>query len=206
MITKWEYTDDRDGYRQKTKKLIKDNGYNSVDIGAGMDYWSYPECKNSIDFLEITKEDNVHYRVDLDKISKSDLVFHKYDFSICSHTLEDIFNPFDVIDFLEKISHRGLIAIPSKFYEFSFLYENKYRGNAHHKQLFDIIDNKLVLFPKYPFIEVMEETNSIRDMKRGNDLYFYWEGNIPKKYFNEGFVFKSDAQVINTFYNELRKS
>ena len=41
----------------------------------------------------------------------------KFDFSICSHTLEDLNAPKQVMINLQKISNAGLIAFPSKYME-----------------------------------------------------------------------------------------
>lgn len=206
MITKWGYTNDREGYRNETKKLIADNNYKAIDIGAGLDYWSYPECKCSADSLSVGRENNTHFKLNLDKSREYVVIDQEFDFSICSHTLEDINNPFQLLDFIEQISPRGLIAVPSKYDEFSFLFGNNYRGNAHHKQFFDVINNELVLFPKYPFIEKRDEADWIRTMHQGKDLYLYWEGSIPRKYFGEGKIFMSDGDLIGTYFNELNRS
>ena len=34
-----------------------------------------------------------------------------------------------------------------KYDEFSFLYQNNYRGNAHHKQFFDVVEDTLIVYP-----------------------------------------------------------
>ena len=54
--------------------------------------------------------------------------------------------PNDLIELLKRVSNSGFVAMPSKYDEFLFLYENTYRGNAHHKQFFDIINDELIIF------------------------------------------------------------
>ena len=46
----------------------------------------------------------------------------KFDFCICTHTLEDIMNPIFVCEQIEKISNEGYIAFPSKYRELSRIY------------------------------------------------------------------------------------
>lgn len=208
MIKEWSYNQ-IGGRRDEIKKYILDNGLKSIDLGASAMYWSYPECKYVADSLVISKEGTTFFEVNLeDKSSWKELLEYvdsngKFDFSICSHTLEDVFNPIELITLLEKISNSGFVAIPSKYNEFSFLYENKYRGNAHHKQFFDVIDNELMVFPKFSWIENHERSDEILQHHKGGELSFMWESEIPVKIFAQGVPYKSDGELIHNFYNKI---
>jgi len=208
MIKNWSYNY-VGGKRDDVKKYILKNGYKSIDIGASAMYWSYPECKYVADSLVIYKEETIFFKINLeDKKTWEELLSYvringKFDFSICSHTLEDVFNPLDLIQLLTEISNSGFIAIPSKYDEFLFLYKNKYRGNAHHKQFFDIIENELIIFPKFSWIENDIRSDEILINSKGGELSFFWENDIPVKIFGNGIPFKSDDELINSFYNQL---
>jgi len=197
------------GRRDEIKKYISDNGFKSIDLGASAMYWSYPECKFVADSLVISKEGTTFFEVNLeDKNTWSELLSYvesngKFDFSICSHTLEDVFNPLELIELLKKISKSGFVAIPSKYDEFLFLYENKYRGNAHHKQFFDMIDNELTVFPKFSWIENDERSDEILQYNKGRELSFIWENEIPVNIFGKGKPFMSDGELINNFYTQI---
>jgi len=210
MITEWAYSNDVYSSRDKVKKIILNNNYKSIDIGASADFWSYPECKIVADSMDNYKPDVQQFKINLEnkqdylKIKEYVDINGKFDFSICSHTLEDIFNPIDLIEFIPTISNRGFIAIPSKYDELCYLYQNKHLGNAHHKTILDIIDNTLVLFPKYPFIEISPRTQEIRNNHKGKELYFYWQGTIPYRVFGNGIPFIGDDALINAFFNELK--
>jgi hypothetical protein len=108
-----------------------------------------------------------------------------------------------LLDLLPKISNKGYIAIPSKFDEFSFLWSNKYRGNAHHKQIIDIKDDVICIYPKYPFIEVFEESNELLKNNLGQELVIFWENEIPYKFFAQDLIFNSDGGLINEFYRQI---
>jgi hypothetical protein len=208
MIKNWQYND-LGGRRDFVKEYIKTHNLTSIDVGAGMDYWSYPECKNVSDSVDITIDGVNFFKINLeDKSTWDELISFvdkngKFDFSICSHTLEDLFNPIDIISLLERISNSGFIAIPSKYDEFQFLYENPYRGNAHHKQFFDFINDELTIFPKFPFIERDMRSDKILENMKGRELSFFWEGNIPVYIFGKGTPFKSDDELIYNFYEQL---
>lgn len=221
MITRWLIERSRDSSvsRQEVKKLIKEKKLNAIDVGAGVNYWSYPECTIVADIL---KEENFsNYDNNETKIKKvfnlnlqnsntwSELIDYvdengKFDFSICSHTLEDLVNPFEVINLLVKISQKGFIAVPSKFDEFNFLYGHNYRGNPHHKYIFDVIEDKLLIFPKLGFIEKNPESDYISSLGNiGSQLCIFWEENINYSIFGDD-VFYSDKELINNYFNKLK--
>ena len=55
MITKWLVETNRDSSlsRQEVKDIIRENNYTSIDVGAGVNFWSYPECTIVADILKI---------------------------------------------------------------------------------------------------------------------------------------------------------
>jgi len=208
MIKVWEYND-LGGRRDYVKNYIKENNLRCIDIGAYANFWSYPECKYAADSVQIHNDDVSFFKIDFENKDSWDELFAfvelngKFDFSICSHTLEDVFNPLDLIFLLEKISNSGFVAIPSKYDEFSFLYNNPYRGNAHHKQFFDFVGDELTIFPKYPFIERDERSDSIISNMKGRELTFFWETEIPVSIFGDGIPFMSDNELIYNFYKKI---
>ena len=208
MITNWSYNNLTD-LRPYVKELIKNNKYNTVDVGASSNPWSYPECQTFIDIVPTNVGGCTYIKLNLEnEEERNDFLKTieqngKFDFSICSHTIEDIFNPIDAIKFLTKISKRGYISIPSKFNEFKHLYGQKYRGNAHHKQFFDVNDDKLVIFPKFSFIEVDNRSDIILTQHKGDELNIFWEENIDFKVFGDGIPYYGDDTLISDFYRNL---
>ena len=211
MIINWRYNNHGDE-RENIKKLIYEKQYKTIDVGASARYWSYPECRFILDSMNVVEKDIHHFVVNIENSNEWSQIFDyvekngKFDFSICSHTLEDVFNPTELIKNLEKISHRGYIAIPSKFNEFKKLYNNQYRGDAHHKQLFDMVDNVLTIFPKYSWIEVDKRSDNFVDSNFGNELTLFWENEIPFRIFGNGKPFIGDDTLINEYYKELQKN
>ena len=210
MISNWDYNS-IGGKRDFVKSYIQEKGYKTIDVGASAMYWSYPECKFVADSLVISKEGTTFFNINLEnKNTWNELLEYvgkngKFDFSICSHTLEDVFNPLELINLLKSISVSGFVAIPSKYDEFSFLYQNTYRGNAHHKQFFDVVDDTLVVYPKFSWTERDERSDEILKYNKGNELSLFWENDIPVKIFGEGVPCKSDGELMNNFYLEITK-
>jgi hypothetical protein len=208
MIKNWTYNN-AGGRRDEVKNFIKNNNLKTLDIGATANYWSYPECTFVADSYPPNKDNITYFQINLEnKKTWEELRIYvkengKFKFTICSHTLEDVFNPIDVIEFLQEISESGFVAMPSKYDEFSKLYDNDYLGNAHHKQFFDIKNDILTIYPKFSWIEKQVRSKEIEKNDNGREISFYWEKEIPYKIFGEGKPFGSDSELINNFYNEL---
>jgi hypothetical protein len=209
VITHWQYNSSVKDLIGDVKKIISENNYKTIDIGASAQFWSYPECKFVADIVEIQEEGVKFFNFNIqNKDTWGELISYvekhgKFDFSICSHTLEDVLTPVDLLNLLPKISKRGYIAVPSKFDEFSFLWDNKYRGNAHHKQIIDVKDDMICIYPKYPFIEVYDESDEILKNSLGKELVVFWDIDIPYKFFSQNNIFHSDGELISEFYKQI---
>ncbi len=76
-----------------------------------------------------------------------------FDFSICSHTLEDIRDPLYVCSELIRVSKRGYIEVPSRLIESCRgLESDSIVGLSHHRWLVDISDNHVQFTMKYHII------------------------------------------------------
>ena len=83
------------------------------------------------------------------------------------------------------------------------MYGNRYRGNGHHKQFLDVKDNKIVIYPKFSFIETDDRSNLITQNYVGDELNIMWDEDVDFKVFGDGTPFFGDESLINAFYNEL---
>jgi hypothetical protein len=76
-----------------------------------------------------------------------------FDFSICSHTLEDIRDPLYVCSELIRVSKRGYIEVPSRLIETCRGAESdSIAGLSHHRWLVDINNNHIQFTMKYHII------------------------------------------------------
>jgi methionine biosynthesis protein MetW len=81
-----------------------------------------------------------------------------FDFSICSHTLEDIRDPLYVCSELIRVSKRGYIEVPSRLVESSRGQEHpRIAGLSHHRWLVNINDNHIQFTMKYHAIHTDPE-------------------------------------------------
>ncbi len=62
----------------------------------------------------------------------------RFDFSICTHVLEDIRDPFFVARQLASISKAGYVSVPTKHSEMANVESNFYLGYCHHRWVYTV--------------------------------------------------------------------
>lgn len=62
----------------------------------------------------------------------------QFDFSVCSHTLEDVRDPVWVCRELMRVSRAGYIEVPSRLEEQTYGIQGPWAGWSHHRWLVDI--------------------------------------------------------------------
>lgn len=166
-------------------------GLKVIDIGGANSFAAYtldavvdirePLVKAKHNFV-FNSEDPSAWTPVIDHVVK----FGKWDYAICTHTLEDLNNPILTAAYIQEIAKRGLIVVPSKFRELSKFNHGGFdiRGFVHHRWIWDILDGKLTAWPKQNFIEVMDL--NLPDADFQEELIIEWEGSIDMRYINEG--------------------
>lgn len=96
----------------------------------------------------------VHLDITREKLPFADKSF---DFVLCTHTLEDLHNPFLIIDEMSRVGKRGYIATPSFGADIVYSHYNltdwltggrRIPGMAHHKWLFYLKGEVMQILPK----------------------------------------------------------
>jgi hypothetical protein len=182
-----------------------------VDVGGGICCWS-PDTTHVVDSFVVPgsrkqlEEDrpglhifefDINLRAEwkelLDYVEENG----KFDYSICTHTLEDIFYPNIVCDMLMKISKAGIIAVPSKYAEYlrfekqQAIQNNQtgelfsgYRGFFHHRWICGMKDDVFVGYEKSNYWEIIAMPNYETDKGFFTELCFMWENDF-KYTFND---------------------
>lgn len=73
----------------------------------------------------------------------------QFEFSICSHTLEDVRDPLYVCDELIRVSKAGYIEVPSRLEEQSYGFQGPWAGWGHHRWLIDLDSDELTFVFKH---------------------------------------------------------
>ena len=192
----------------------KSGKFTVVDVGGSHGGWSKNVIDAIIDFNDFsTTNSNIkHFNCDITHPDSWNNIIQyvkdngKFDFCICSHTLEDIMNPAYVCEQIVKISNSGYIAVPSKYKELSrFEFgNNSYRGYIHHRWIFDIVkDNAFLAYPKINYVENSNIFDKVADNDNNkSDLSFFWKDNIDIRYVNNNYLGPNVISVKN-YYNDL---
>ncbi|OCQ94476.1 hypothetical protein BCD64_07275 [Nostoc sp. MBR 210] len=130
-----------------------------------------------------------------------------FDFSFCSHTLEDLKQPLYLIQELMRVSKAGYIEVPSRLAEQTVAIEDgcsSKLGYFHHHYIVDEGDNNtLIFYSKENSLNINPQTCAIplltyRRLTAKNPnlsiISFFWEDNFSVK-FESG----------NTAYDKARK-
>lgn len=195
------------------KEMRAKGTFTVVDVGGTVSGWSADIIDVLVDFNDPQCISNniKHFKCDItDYSSWIDIcnyvsIHGKFDFCICTHTLEDIANPKFVCEQLSKIANAGYIAVPSKYRELSrFEMSNyNYRGYIHHRWIFNVEDGVFVGYPKINYLDSTNIFDKIACMDENkSDLSFYWKDNIDIIYINNNYLGPSVGCVIG-YYNNL---
>lgn len=108
---------------------------------------------------------------------------HQFDFSVCSHTLEDVRDPLFVCGELQRVSRAGYIEVPSRLEEQSYGFQGPWVGWGHHRWLTEIDGDEITFVMKH---HVMHGRGSdhfpagFRDALSAQDrvLCLFWSGGF----------------------------
>lgn len=180
-------------------------GYRVIDIGGAADSWS----STCVDMLvDINAEDSPSsMSIDIcDSDEWTKLKNHveengKFDFAICTHTLEDIYDPIVVLKNLPKIAKSGVITMPSIKTELSNIENKNWLGYIHHRWIFDQHDDKIFIIPKLGILEIMCKGRNFYE-PAFQEIMYSWTNDIPYSMFMNNYLGPNAATVVQA-YNEL---
>lgn len=127
-------------------------------------------------------------------ITKEKLPFKNKEFDVvlCTHVLEDLPNPFLVMDEMTRVAKRGLIVTPSMGFDMLFTpidYTNwltgarRVPGEAHHKWFFVKEGEKLKVIPKnYPILYTKDF--QVVEWNGEKEMIYTWKDKIKYNEFS----------------------
>lgn len=155
-----------------------------------------------------------------DKLIKCDIAVEplpfpdkSFDFVVCRHTLEDMWNPFPICAEMSRVAKAGYVETPSPLAELCRGVDGgapAYRGYHHHRFVVWDDGEKLNFVSKYPIIEHMtlEEdklASALRTSPRYWNTYYLWSGEMRVKHVQSPLDFDIPSQypiVLNDAMNQ----
>lgn len=118
----------------------------------------------------------------------------RFDFAVCSHTLEDIRDPVWVCSELARVARAGYIEVPSRVQEQCWGVHGPWVGWSHHRWLIDRFDEGLEFVLKPGVLNGGPEfhfpagiAQALTDVERVETLF--WEGSFD---YRERIFFEPD--------------
>lgn len=125
-----------------------------------------------------------------------------FDFSVCSHTLEDVRDPLWVCHELIRTAKAGYIEVPSRLEEQSYGFQGPWAGWGHHRWLIDLTGDELTFVFKHHVLHnrrsdhfTLEEHRTFPSEQRIHRLFWtrsfryreqmFWDGPTLDAYLAE---------------------
>ena len=160
--------------------------YSVIDLGGSAYSWTDHIRDHLVD---IQAEDGVDTtRMDLcrreDWHRLLDLVDRRgslFDYAICTHTLEDLYNPYTALELLPRIARSGVITMPSLRCETAAAESTNgvFFGYLHHHWIWDRnARGEILVIPKWPVVEALARAEFAHVNNTHVDTVMYeWAGD-----------------------------
>jgi len=193
-------------------KKLKIKSTNKVlDVGGSMKQHQQIHIDTLVDIIRPEEAPYGKSKLLADKFVQLDVTKEKlpfpdkeFDFCLCTHTLEDLYNPFLLISEMSRVAKRGYISTPSMGKDMEYSHYNltdwktgtrRVPGIAHHKWFFYEKKGVIQVIPKnYPILY----TSKFHITKWSGDIEFqhFWEGKIKYEQVKD----LSIHELINEYY------
>jgi hypothetical protein len=135
--------------------------------------------------------------------------YKEFDFIYCRHVLEDLYNPFLLVEEMSRVGKAGYIETPSPAAELCKNIDSgdtdvPWRGYHHHNFLVWVHEHKLCFARKFPIVEYafkLEEEKLVDYLEKTPyawNTYMLWKDTIPYKHFQHDVDF-----IITITYGEF---
>lgn len=135
-----------------------------------------------VDFVDITGLDVIKCDVATEPLPFEDKSF---DFIVCRHCIEDMYNPFPLLREMSRVGKAGYIETPSPIAELGRGVDGgspPFRGYHHHRFMTWPLGKDLRLISKYPFIEYLRfdepKIDELLKQERYWNTYYLWSDEI----------------------------
>jgi hypothetical protein len=178
-----------------------------IDVGGSAVGWSVNITDAVVDINDCPST-KLSFRFDICKKEGWRKLFDyadrvgKFDYCICTHTLEDIYNPYLVLDSMPKIAKAGIITMPSVKTEVNFIESLNWLGFAHHRYLFGYKDGTMMIAPKLPVIEKLSGRVTLKEVE---EIRFQWRDSIEYQTFMGNYLGPNTDTVLKNYEQFIKE-
>jgi hypothetical protein len=129
----------------------------------------------------------------------------KFDYCICTHTLEDIYNPVTALELIPQVAKQGVISMPSLLTELSRHDSSAWTGYPHHRWVFDQQDGGIFLAPKLAFVENLVGTQLTFDRSK-TEIRYEWKDTINYQMFMNNYLSPPWSNLVNEYSNFINRA
>jgi hypothetical protein len=186
----------------------KNKKFRVIDVGGARVGWSREVCDVLVD-LNANSPGSFSFNISIQD-NWNDLlnyvnIYGKFDFAICTHTIEDIVNPGLVLTMLPKIAKQGYITTPSIRAELSNVESPNWLGYIHHRHIIDHSDKKIILAPKLGFVQHLIKDQLYLDTTV-EEICIFWEDTIEYEFIMNDYLGPDVNTVLNEYLKFINKS
>ena len=158
-----------------------------LEVGPGHD--PFHRADEFVDFVAVDVPQGHFHRCDL-ATEKLPFPDKSFDFVVCKHTLEDMYDPFPLCAEMSRVAKAGYVETPSPVAELcrgvDGITAPIYRGYHHHRFVVWPVPNELRFVSKYPIVEYLdfsgdEIAERLRAPKYWN-TYHLWDGELKVRH------------------------
>jgi hypothetical protein len=153
--------------------------YRVIDVGGRYNPWA---DEHADAYVDLFPTDASGKKIFVGNICEADVwqeireSGQRFDFSICTHVLEDIRDPFFVARQLASISRAGYVSVPTKHSEMANVESKFYLGYCHHRWVYTVreLDGepKMLALAKMPVLGYFN--NRLRPMLKLIHFFGRW--------------------------------
>lgn len=129
----------------------------------------------------------------------------RFDYTICTHTLEDVYDPFVTLNNLPKVAKAGIITMPSMQTEVSHVESPHWIGYIHHRWLYDHADGRMLIAPKISALEALCLGRNLPFIKAREEIQYHWEDDIPYTMFMNNYLGPNVQTVVSEYVKLLNR-
>lgn len=182
--------------------------YKVLDVGGHMNNWSEPVADVYVDLWATRPQD---FRFNICEESEwQPLLDHvhthgKFDYVICTHTLEDVRNPACALRMLPRVAHAGVITMPTVQVEITHVESPHWLGYIHHRHMFDCQNHMLTFAPKLQLLNSLVN-DQIPVPDAHEEIQLEWQSDLPFHMFMNDYLGPNALTVVQEYQTWIQQA